>query len=419
MNSRENTPAVDDMNVQQEAVFVRTEEVTDKKCPQCGGVMDFDPATGGLHCPYCDFTKTIDASEEIAVELDFLSEEETGNHNWGVATKTVLCKSCGAEMIYDVMQTAAECAYCGSNQVMEAGVADTLTPGGVVPFAIDKDTAVGRFQKWLKGKWFCPKAAKEQARPDVFKGVYLPYWTFDTQTTTSYTARYGIRHTRTRDGKTETYMDWSKTSGIYDEFFNDQLVIATDRHQRGFLRQIEPFNTDGALAYRPEYIAGFLSERYTLGLKDGWESARRDIDSAITSGIKWQVKKRHGADEVDSVRKSTSYSDIKYKYLLLPIWISSFKYNGKQYQFMINGQTGKVGGKSPISPWRVLVAIIIGLLVLGLLFFLMGGCESTPDYRDIVFEAEYEQILYQDSYCERNAAAIYRFDGDFSIRDCL
>lgn len=128
-----------DMNI------VDTKEETDKKCPQCGGVMDFDPASGRLKCPYCEYTEEIKVKRELPVkaeELDFLSATKTANKDWGVATKTVLCKACGAESIYDAMQTAAVCPFCGSNQVMEANEQDTIAPGGVVPFSIsDKEAS--------------------------------------------------------------------------------------------------------------------------------------------------------------------------------------------------------------------------------------------------------------------------------------
>ena len=110
---------------------VETKEETDKKCPRCGGVMDFDPATGNLHCPYCDYEENIPVEKDEpgnAEELDFDSAEFTANKDWGVATKTVLCKSCGAESIYDALQTSAVCQFCGSNQVKDQNHKYTNAP---------------------------------------------------------------------------------------------------------------------------------------------------------------------------------------------------------------------------------------------------------------------------------------------------
>ena len=75
------------------------------------------------------------------------------------------------------------------------------------------------------------------------------------------------------------------------------------------------------------------------------------------------------ADRADSIRFSTLYSNITYKYILVPTWISSFKYKDKTYQFAINGQTGKLGGKAPVSVWRVLLAILVGAATLFALYY--------------------------------------------------
>jgi len=252
---------------EQEPVRVRTKEETDKKCPMCDGVMEFDPATGGLKCPYCGHEIAIE-SGAAAAETDFDRAEDLASHDWGVAKKRVICESCGAETIYDALETANECPYCGSNQVMETHDDDTMAPGGVCPFKIDKQTAGENFKKWLSGKWFCPSLAKEKARPGAFHGVYLPYWTFDTQTYSQYTGRYGIDR-RVREyvnGREQIRVvtDWYWTSGDYQEFINDQLVIGTTRHDASILREIEPFDTEGNVAYKPQYLAGFAAERYSV-----------------------------------------------------------------------------------------------------------------------------------------------------------
>jgi predicted RNA-binding Zn-ribbon protein involved in translation (DUF1610 family) len=142
--------------------------------------MDFDPATGKLKCPYCDHVEEIieeDEEETSAEELDFFEAEQTGNCNWGVEKKTVLCNACGGEMVYDALETAGECPYCGSNQVMEAHTENTLAPGGVCVFKLDATQAASKFKAWIKKRWFCPKEAKETAKPKSLRSLFfcLPY----------------------------------------------------------------------------------------------------------------------------------------------------------------------------------------------------------------------------------------------------
>ena len=114
---------------EQEPVRVQTKDETDKKCPQCGGVMEFDPATGGMKCPYCEYAEEI-AAGEAAREIDFEDAEDRASHDWGAAKKRVLCESCGAETIYDALQTGLEILAAG-DETFE----DVFTlPDGSVPF---------------------------------------------------------------------------------------------------------------------------------------------------------------------------------------------------------------------------------------------------------------------------------------------
>lgn len=358
----EEKPAFQD---EQEPVRVRTKDETDKKCPQCGGVMEFDPATGGMKCPYCEYAEEI-AAGEAAREIDFEDAEDRASHDWGAAKKRVLCESCGAETIYDALEVANECPYCGSNQVMEVQDGDTMAPGGVCPFKIDKKTAGSSFKRWIAGKLFCPSLAKQKARPDAFHGVYLPYWTFDTQTESEYDGRYGIYRTvREADGKTRTVTDWYYTSGDYSEFVNDHPVLATARHDASILNEILPFDTEANVAYNPRYLAGYAAERYSIGLNDGWEQGREEIHDHLERQVEQKIRSECRADTVANVNVQTSYDDLKFKYLLLPVWLSSFRYNGKVYNFMVNGQTGRVGGKSPISALRVAIAVLLTAALIG------------------------------------------------------
>lgn len=352
----------------------KTMESTDRKCPQCGATMDFDPSTGGMYCPYCDYREEIKAQnvegEEVAKELDFEKAEFTGNCDWGVAQKTVTCKSCGAVTVYDALEVASECPYCGSNQVMEANDIKTLAPNGVVPFAITAETAGAKFKTWLSKKWFAPKAAKMSARADAFNGVYLPYWTFDADTSSDYTAEYGKDRKVKKGDEEKIITDWFKTSGHFDHFIDDELVAGTGSKDKRILSKAEPYDTNDCKAYKPEYLAGFSAERYSVGLKDAWEIAKGFIKSKLQNLITSKITSDHNADHTRNVQITTTYSNITYKYVMLPVWISSFKYNGKLYQFVVNGQSGKVGGDYPISAVRVAIAVLIGIAIIALLWYM-------------------------------------------------
>ena len=364
-------------NTNVEVTKASTLKETDKKCPRCGGVMSFEPEIGKLLCPYCEYVEEI-AQDELgsAEELDFESAEKTENCNWGVQKKQIICKSCGAETIYDALDVANECPYCGSNQVMPANDENTIAPGGVIPFSVTNMQASANFKTWINKKFFCPKLAKQSAEPDAFKGIYLPYWTFDSDTHSKYTGSYGIdREERYKDsdGKTQTrtVTDWHSTFGSYDKFIDDELVQATERHDSKMLKGLEPFDTAKNIPYKPEYVAGFIVERYSIGLKNAWENAKKSISRKLSSDISSKIMREHNADHVRDVHVKTTYKNITYKYLMLPIWCSSFKYKNKVYQFMVNGQTGKVYGKTPISVGKVI--LVVALVILALIIILCGA----------------------------------------------
>ncbi len=359
--------------VRQEA----TKQETDRKCPDCGGVMDFDPGTGGLVCPYCGHGEKISGRGDgllTAQELDFETAEKEAGCDWGAQKKIVICKSCGAESVYDELALASECPYCGSNQVMEEKGETTMAPGGVVPFAITAREAAGRFSSWIRRKLFCPGAAKESARPGAFKGVYLPYWTFDADTESDYEAEYGIDRRVRVKGETRTETVWYPASGTYREKIDDALVLGSSRYDDGLLRRVEPFRTSDNLAYRPEYVAGFIAERYSVGLKPAWEKAKQLIEGKLESGIQDRLMRERSADHVRIRRVRTKYSHITFKYLLLPVWLSTYRYEGKVYHFMVNGQSGKAGGEVPVSPVRIAVAVLLvaDLFLLTGDFWLLG-----------------------------------------------
>jgi len=360
-------------NPEEQIFSERTEKETDKKCPQCGATITFDPASGMLHCEYCGYTCEVPRGDENTVieEMDFESALHTESFNWGEQKKEVQCKQCGAVTIYDALETAAVCPFCGSTSVMPAATNNTIAPGAVCLFAVTKEQAGANFTKWLSKKWFAPRKAKKCALPDAFSGVYLPYWTYDAQTVSQFNARAGYDSTEKDDnGRTITTTDWERVNGTYEEFFDDITVVASKRHEDSGVKDCEPFDFSKLVPYTPQALAGFIAERYSIGLKEGWEMAQQTINSRLKINIAKYIKRRWNADRTDRLKFLTSYSNITYKYLLVPTWISSFKYKNKTYQFVVNGQTGKVGGKYPLSFWRIALFWILVIGVAALLFYL-------------------------------------------------
>ncbi len=353
------------------------EKAGDKSCPQCGATLVYSPTRRKLYCQYCDYVeeiKKVHNDKVMEKPLDFDKIEDTVSYEWGQNKKLIVCESCGAEAIYDELDAAKVCPFCGANHVMELdGLKGVMPPDGVVPFKVGRKQAAELFKKWMGSKFFAPGKAKKQAEPDSFFGIYLPYWSFDSHTATQYKGMYGIDRTvQGKDGKTYVTTDWYNCSGNYNYFVDDELVIATTKHDKGILKSVEPFDTNNCLPYKPEYLSGFVAEKYSTGLKDAWGMGQQQIHSLLEALISDHIMRSHMASHAQIKSMSIDYLDPAYKYVVLPLWQSSFKFGGKEYHFMVNGETGKVGGKYPISVLKVILVIVIIVVIIALIYNYMG-----------------------------------------------
>ena len=342
-----------------------------RKCPRCRGMMEFEPKGGKLRCLSCDYTEAVLARGEediCAEELEFQYAEREGNHDWGVEKKTVHCENCGIDMIYDAADPLETCLYCGSSRIMEVSRESILAPGGVCVFELDAKQAAERFEQWIRKKWFCRKELKQSVLPKKFKGIFVPCWTFDTHTETTYDADYGVRY---QGGKGAAVTHWGGCCGEYREFIDDQVVDGSTRHKQEFPNITESFRVGDNKTYRQEYLAGFAVERYSVELKDAWENAKEFISARLQRHVANKIRALYHADEVENLKMTSSYGRIRYKLLLLPVWVVCFEVKGKLYRFIVNGQDGSVTGKIPVSIGKIAAVVLGALAALGVVCFFL------------------------------------------------
>ncbi|MBR2294155.1 MAG: hypothetical protein IJ869_00135 [Clostridiales bacterium] len=353
-----------------------TVDVTDKKCPNCGATVVYNPETLTMACDFCGYTRALPQPEEgkEIEELDFESAKIRQSQDWGTKKKSIECKNCGGNTIYDEAETAAVCPFCGSTNVMPVDDDENvMAPGGVVPFEISQEKAAELFEKWLKGKLFAPTAAKKSCKAKNFNGIYLPYWTYDTQTTSPYRAKLGFEYRVKKGDSYETKVRWATYSGVYEEFIDDQIVYASKKTTNSNIEAVSDFDFSKLKPYDPQYIAGFVAERYTVGLDEGWTKAKQLISQKLRSNLSSKLRRQYNADRVGELNMSTSYDKVTFKYLLAPIWMANYKFNGTVYNFVVNGQTGRVAGKSPVSVIKVIIAIIIAIAIIAILMALLNN----------------------------------------------
>jgi len=238
-----------------------------------------------------------------------------------------------------------------------------------LPFAIDSKKSIEDFRKWLNDLWFAPNDLKKYAgNPDKLNGMYMPYWTYDSDTTSNYTGARGINRTETEEitvnGKTETetriVTDWYPCSGYVNNKFDDVLVLASNSLPEKYANALEPWDLANLTDYNTKFLTGFRSEMYQVDIKTGFEKAKVRMDGDIRKTVNADI----GGDLQEITSLSTRYDNITFKHILLPVWISAFKYKDKVYHFMINGRTGEVQGERPWS-WIKITLFSIAVVAVG------------------------------------------------------
>ncbi len=333
------------------------------KCENCGADMTYDPQKNALYCPYCQATRTVD--RQLSLKRDF--DECVDEGEVKLDDSTYKCPNCGAEVKLAPFDTAINCPYCGATNVVEIDDMKGLKPDSILPFALSKEQAATAGKKWIKKKLFAPYKLKKSFKIDNFHGVYIPSYAFTTNASSDYDGRLGERRTRMvgsgKDRHMETYIHWFSVNGHTDNSFEDVAVEASTQLTQKELNKILPYDTENLESYNKDYIAGFAAERYDTSLSDGFDVAKGQMDDSIRD----KIVSKYGADVVDYLNVNTIYSGTKFHYMLLPLWVCAYAYRKKDYRFVINGRTGKSTGKSPLSPLRVTIAVLVALGVIALI----------------------------------------------------
>ena len=351
---------------------VSNENINRFLCASCGANMVFDPKLGKLACPYCGFSRAIENDAAKIVERDFYSFLRPGAerlqplaHN----AMQVSCASCGATVVFVPPTTATECDFCGGKIVAQPKAADPLVaPESVLPFSFTNSQAAASMKNWTSSRWFAPSKLKTLAEHDRAESVYLPYWTFDSDSATAYTGQRGDDYYETEtyyeEGEQKerqiTKTNWSYASGNVRRHFDDVPVPATKSVLPKYLEKLS-WNFGELVSYEPAYLSGHKAQTYQVSLEEGFERFKQISEYVIRGDVHNDI----GGDRQQIDSMDTDYSNVTFKHLLVPVYASAYKFNSKVYQVVINGRTGEVQGERPYS-WAK-----IGCLVFVILFVLL------------------------------------------------
>ncbi len=360
-------------------------------CVNCGAKVAFDPATRSLSCTYCGHHETVagPGRDEEVVERDFdeyLHKQET-NAVPGAGMQTqVRCTGCGAQVLVDENVVTDECPFCGTHIENEPEtVAGMLPPESVIPFKLDLRDARDAFGRWLTTLWFAPNALKKLANLGQLSGVYLPYWTYDAMTFTRYRGQRGDDYTvqesyteRDSNGnsvtktRSVTHTRWSSVAGNVQHFFDDVLICGSKSVPAKLVDKVEPWELPMLEPFKGEFLSGFKTERYVVGLKEGFSRAKSKMEPTIDGLIRRDI----GGDRQRIDSKSTQYMGVTFKHCLLPVWVAHYRYFDKLFQILINGRSGKVSGERPYSWVKIAGWVAAALAVIVLIVVLVNGAKK-------------------------------------------
>lgn len=353
-------------------------------CSQCGAQLRYAPGQTHLTCAHCGHEQDIPAQPaskraRALQELD-LATGLRGTLPAGdmVEMRTTSCPSCGAVIEITGATHATQCPFCATPVVLDTGTQRHIKPQALVPFALTEAQARKALTAWMGSLWFAPGTLLEYARKGrAMDGVYVPFWTFDADTASRYSGERGEYYYETRtvqvrvNGKMETRQEqvrhtrWYPASGRVARDFDDVLVMASRSLPARLGNELTPWDLGALVPYSPEFLAGFQAEGYTVALPDGHREARERMERVIREDVRRDI----GGDEQRIHSVDTSWSAETFKHILLPVWMAAYKYNGKSYRFLVNGQTGEVQGERPWSIWKIGIAVIVVLfLILGAVY---------------------------------------------------
>ena len=323
------------------------------KCPKCGGTLSFDSNVQNVKCAYCSTEFPIETFQSLDEELNGQVEDninfenetaEEYSENEIEGMLSYVCESCGAEVVTAATTAATSCPYCDNRIILQGNLKGDLKPELVIPFKYDKQAAMDGFAKHMEGKKLLPAAFMANNHLEEIKGVYVPFWFYDS------TADASIRYDATAE---HTYEDGDyevKVQEHYSVFrageisFENVPVDGSKKLPNDLTESVEPYDLSEAVPFSTAYLAGFYADKYDV-TED--ECSARAGDRMKNSTAKEFMSTVTGYTWVTTKESHINIKSGKAKYALLPVWLLTTTWNDEKYTFAMNGQTGKFVGNLP------------------------------------------------------------------------
>jgi len=340
------------------------------KCPNCDADLTYRPATGDFGCAYCGSSFSEAQLEQIQQQQNIIDEQQAQEGN-EFTDHAVLytCPSCGAELVTDDTTAATFCFYCHNPVIMQGRLSGDMQPDAVIPFAVSKEEVKEKLLGWCKGKKYIDDGFISDMQLEKLTGVYFPFWLADSRVNATLTANTTSLKVWVLGNieYTETSQYAITRGGTLD--INDITLKALNREDAELLNGVYPYDFQGLKPFKMSFLSGFFAEKRNLEQKEVVEEAAAIIKNSAETLLENTIG---GYGAVSSKNTTINSHDTSWQYVLLPAWMMTYRYKNELYYFAMNGQSGKIAGRVPVSKkklnklfWTVAACVTVGMALFG------------------------------------------------------
>lgn len=317
------------------------------KCPNCAGNLALNPSSGKLHCDRCEAEFSPDNLQQKPASDDFNA-------------KLYHCQACGAEVFTDDTTAATFCVYCHNPVVLSGELSGAMKPDQVIPFKKSKKTVEKNLMDWCRKKRFIDSRFFNQAQIEKLSGVYFPFFIVDGDTSAAVNKRGTKVKTWRRGDYVYTQTDTYAIARNGTVHFEDIPVSALNKEHTYILNGIQPYNQKYAVPFDMSYLSGFLADKRNIEKEDAQPEVERTANEFTQQLIDQSII---GYTTVTTQSSDIHITKTDYHYVLMPAWMLTYQFGGQTYYFAMNGATGKIAGRVPLSKEKLaLYSCGIGLL---------------------------------------------------------
>ncbi|HEY5921189.1 MAG TPA: hypothetical protein VIV11_05940 [Kofleriaceae bacterium] len=283
---------------------------------------------------------------------------------------TFACGHCGASLAFAGVRTET-CPYCASPNFVERPPArEQPDPHFVVTFVGDAAVARRALDRWIGSRTLFADSALRRSRVEDIRGIYVPAYLYSAVAHTHYDAQIGENYTETEtytvtdeDGnretrtRTVTRTEYRPLAGYHVSYVTDVIASASQGLANEELGRIEPFDLKQMRRFDHALVSGWIAEEFS------WSSdeCQRACRSEAVDQVGMKLRRFMPGDSYSDLSWRTSVAWEALDPIMIPVWVLALRYRDTKdpLRVVINGQTGKVAGKVPLSAWKVTIGIIV------------------------------------------------------------